>query len=258
MQNRAYILSETTWKTVRKAEYSVAVLPWGATEAHNLHLPYGTDTLQTEAIAAASARVAWERGARVLVLPAIPFGVNTGQLDIRGDINMMPSTQLAVLRDVAGSLSRQGFRKLVVLNGHGGNEFKPAIRELQPQFPGLFFCLVSWYAILPLSGFFEDTGEHGGEMETSNMLVIAPECVLPLSEAGEGKLHPFRLKGLRDGTAWTPREWTKATEDTGIGNPAKASAEKGSRYLDALAQRIGSFLVELAQADPEQVYQAGP
>jgi creatinine amidohydrolase len=257
MPSRPYILSETTWKTVRETRIEAAVLPWGATEAHNVHLPYGTDTIQCEHIAAEAAKVAWEMGARVLVLPAVPFGVNTGQLDIRGDINMMPSTQLAVLRDVAESLRRQGFRKLVVLNGHGGNEFKPMVRELQPRFPDLFFCLVNWYAILPMKDFFEDTGEHGSEMETSNLLVIAPEFVLPLSEAGEGRLRPFRLKGLRDGTAWAPREWSRATADTGIGNPAKASAEKGGLYLDALARRIGLFLAELSDADPALLYETG-
>src|SRR5438270_561703 len=79
---RPYILNELTWKAVRDARYDVAVLPWGATEAHNLHLPYSTDNVETERIAALSARHASERGARVVVLPVVPFGVNTGQLDI--------------------------------------------------------------------------------------------------------------------------------------------------------------------------------
>jgi creatinine amidohydrolase len=82
MAGRPYILAETNWKAVRETKFDVAILPWGATEAHNYHLPYGTDVIETEAIAAESARRAWERGARVLALPCIPFGVNTGQLDI--------------------------------------------------------------------------------------------------------------------------------------------------------------------------------
>ncbi len=256
MPDRPYILFESRWKTVRSTDYDTAVLPWGAVEAHNLHLPYGTDVIQSEYIAAESARIAWDRGARVLVLPAVPFGVNTGQLAIRGDINMNPSTQLAVLRDVAESLSHQGMRKLVVLNGHGGNEFKPLIRELQPKFPKLFLCLVNWYQTVPLGDFFADTGEHGAEMETSNLLVIAPELVLPLAEAGEGRLRPFRLEGLKSGTAWAPRDWLKATSDTGIGNPAEASAEKGRRYLRAVTEKIGAFLAELVKADPDRLYES--
>jgi creatinine amidohydrolase len=82
MNSRPYILAETNWKIVRQTKYEVAVLPWGATEAHNYHLPYSTDTVQCDYVAAESARIAWEAGARVIVLPTVPFGVNTGQLDI--------------------------------------------------------------------------------------------------------------------------------------------------------------------------------
>jgi hypothetical protein len=75
MTARPYILSEVMWKTVRQTTYDVAVLPWGATEAHNLHLPYVTDNVEAERIAAVAARLAWDRGARAVVLPVVPFGV---------------------------------------------------------------------------------------------------------------------------------------------------------------------------------------
>ena len=105
MASRPFILDELTWKTVRDTRYEVAVLPWGATEAHNYHLPYTTDNIQAEAVAARAAERAWERGAKVVVLPTVPFGVNTGQLDIPLCINMNPSTQWLVLRDVAMSMA---------------------------------------------------------------------------------------------------------------------------------------------------------
>ena len=60
---RPYILSETTWKTVKNTHYEVAVLPWGAVEPHNLHLPYGTDNNQCDFVAVESARLAWDKGA---------------------------------------------------------------------------------------------------------------------------------------------------------------------------------------------------
>src|SRR5258708_30346880 len=105
---RPYILDELTWKTVRDTRYDVAVLPWGATEAHNYHLPYTTDNIQAEAVAALAAERAWQRGAKIVVLPVVPFGVNTGQLDIPLCINMNPSTHALVPRDVAMSLAQQG------------------------------------------------------------------------------------------------------------------------------------------------------
>jgi creatinine amidohydrolase len=254
MPGRPYILDELTWKTVRATRYDVAVLPWGATEAHNYHLPYSTDSIETEAVAERAAERAWKAGAKVVVLPIVPFGVQTGQLDIPLCINMNPSTQALVLRDVASSLAGQGINKLVVLNGHGGNDFRQIIRELQPEV-SLFLCVVNWYRILDLKPYFSDLGDHAGEMETSVMQHIAPERVLPLSEAGSGKARAFRIAAFREGWAWAPRQWTQVTDDTGVGNPAASTAEKGKRYVEAVAGKLGDFLIELAKADPKRLYE---
>src|SRR5438093_2731302 len=159
MPARPYILNELTWKTVRDARYEVAVLPWGATEAQNLHVPYATDNIQAEEIAARAAERAWKRGAKVVVLPLLPYGVNTGQLDIPLCINMNPSTQALVLRDVAMSLAGQGIPKLVILNGHGANDFRQMIRELQPQV-SLFLCTLKWDQAINPKGFFSHLRYH--------------------------------------------------------------------------------------------------
>jgi creatinine amidohydrolase len=252
---RPYILAETNWKNVKNTQFEVAMLPWGATEAHNYHLPYNTDVAQCDYVAAESARLAWEQGAKVITMPTIPFGVNTGQMDITLDINMHPSTQLAVLRDIAQSLSGQGIYKLVILNGHGGNDFKQMIRELQVQFPQMFLCTINWFRAVDWHQYFDEPGDHAGEMETSAMMHIAPHLVLPLSEAGTGQSNKFKLTGLQEGWVWAQREWSKATNDTGVGNPAKATPEKGHRYLEATAVKIAGFLVDLAQADIQDLYE---
>src|ERR1700755_395167 len=83
---RPYILAENNWKTINETGFEVAVLPWGACEAHNYHLPYGTDIIEADQVSAEAARIAWESGSRVIVLPTIPFGVNTGQFDVKLDI----------------------------------------------------------------------------------------------------------------------------------------------------------------------------
>ena len=74
MAGRPYVLAETTWKQVRETDYQVAILPWGATEAHNYHLPYGTDNYESQAVAIEAARIAWDAGARVVVLPVSKAG----------------------------------------------------------------------------------------------------------------------------------------------------------------------------------------
>jgi len=257
MPARPYILNELTWKTVQATRYEVAVLPWGATEAHNLHLPYATDNIETERIAAEAARRAWERGARVVVLPVVPFGVNTGQLDIPLCLNLNPSTQALVLRDLATALAGQGVRKLVILNGHGGNDFRQMIRELQPVV-ALFLCAVNWYQVVDAKRHFAEPGDHAGELETSVMLHCAPELLPPLSEAGPGAARRFKIAGLKEGWAWAPRQWRRVTDDTGVGNPGAATAEKGKHYVDAVAGKIGAFLVELAETEPGDMYERTP
>jgi len=250
---RPWILAETPWKTVRDTRYEVAVLPWGATEAHNYHLPYATDLIQAEALAAESARLAWERGARVVVLPGVPFGVNTGQLDIPLTLNMNPSTQAALLGDLVHALEGQGIRKLLVFNAHGGNDFRQMIRELQPR-TRVFLCALNWWTCVDARPYFDEPGDHAGELETSVMLHLAPELVLPMSEAGDGAQRRPTIAALREGWVWAPRPWTRATFDTGAGNPHAARAERGARFAVAVTERIAGFLVDLAATDPEQLY----
>lgn len=254
MSARPYILGESTWKTVDPTPYEVAILPWGATEAHNYHLPYATDTIQCDHVAARAAQRAWDRGARAVALPTVPFGVNTTQLDIKLSLNMNPSTQLALLADLVQALDGQGIHKLVILNGHGGNDFRQAIRELQPR-TRVFLSAINWWSCVDVSQFIEKPGDHAGEAETSAMLYLAPDLVRPLEEAGAGRARPSRLRGIREGWAWAPRRWTQVSADTGIGDPSKATRQKGEAYVNAAVARIADFLVELAALDLHELYE---
>lgn len=252
---RPYILAENNWKTVKEEQYQLAVLPWGATEAHNYHLPYATDNVEANAISAESARIAWEKGARVIVLPVIPFGVNTGQFDVTLDINLNPSTQFCILNDVIETLNRQGIHKLIILNSHGGNDFRQMLRELGLKYPKMFLSEVNWYKVKDAAAIFEDLGEHAGEVETSLMMYLQPEWVLPLSQAGDGKAKRYKFKAMHEGWGWAERRWTQVTADTGIGNPAKASVEKGEKFFHLLTSKIGEFLYEVAVTKKEDFYE---
>lgn len=227
----------------------------GATEAHNWHLPYGTDSLQNEAIAAEAGRLAWTAGARVAILPNIPFGVQTGQLDIPFCINLNPSTQLMLLDDVISSLEGVGIPKFVVLNGHGGNDFKQMLRELQARHPKVFLSTLNWYQAHTGAGIIDDIGDHADERETSLLLHLHPHLVLPKKDWGAGTNNAWLLKALREKWAWAQRDWRRATNDTGSGDPGKSTATKGERYFKAISERVASYLVELAGIRLNDLYE---
>jgi creatinine amidohydrolase len=252
---KPYILAETNWKAIKDSEIELAILPWGATEAHNLHLPFSTDNILVEKIASEAARSAWDRGAKIILIPTIPFGVNTGQLDIKLNINMNPSTQYAILKDIADVLKRHKIYKLLIINGHGGNDFKQIIRELGVSFPEMFLCSCNWYQSVNISDFFENGGGHADEMETSLMQFLEPELVLPLNEAGDGSGKKFRIKPLNENWAWAERKWSKVTHDTGIGDPSKANSEKGERFFREVVFKISNLMIELSKSDINDMYE---
>ena len=251
---RPYILKEATWKNLKTDRFDLAVLPWGATEAHNYHMPYGTDIYEADAMAELGAKKAWEKGAKVVVLPTVPFGVNTGQSDIYLDMNLNPSTQLAILNDLIEVLNRQGLKKLLILNSHGGNDFKTILRELGLKFPEMLLFTCNWFQSLDKTKYFEEMGDHADEMETSLIMHLHPELVSPLNEAGDGNEKKSVIKGIREKWAWAERKWSEVSEDTGIGNPKKASPEKGKLYLEDASDKIAELILEICDAKPGKLY----
>ncbi|MEM9142229.1 MAG: creatininase family protein [Bacteroidota bacterium] len=252
---RPYILAETHWKSLKEVRYDVAVLPWGATEAHNYHLPYATDNIEADALAAEAAKVAWDMGGKVVVLPTVPFGVNTGQSDIYLDLNLNPSTQYAILKDIVEVLHRQGLYKLLIFNSHGGNNFKPLVRELGLQFPEMFISFSSWFQCLDKADYFDEPGDHADEMETSLLLHLRPDLVLPREQWGSGASKQHKIKAFSEGWVWAERKWSQISKDTGVGNPMKASKEKGERFFTDVTQKMGKFLYELSQANIDALYE---
>ncbi|MFM8220122.1 MAG: creatininase family protein, partial [Planctomycetaceae bacterium] len=113
---RPWVLSEVNYGYVKEHPYDVAVLPLGATEPHNLHLPYGTDTFEATELGLRACEQAHARGARVVLLPTIPLGTETNLAAFPLALNLNPSTLLAVIRDVVRSLELSGIRKLLLLN----------------------------------------------------------------------------------------------------------------------------------------------
>lgn len=252
---RPYILADCNWKEIKDRSIELAVLPWGAVEAHNYHLPYSSDVIESDHIAAAAAEKAYDRGAKIIVLPTIPYGVNTGQADIKLDLNINPSTQAAIINDIVEVLDRQKIYKLLIMNSHGGNDFKQILREIGLKHPKMFLSSCNWFSSIDKKEYFDHSGDHADEMETSLLLYLAPNLVLPLDQTGEGKEKKIKIKGIREGWAWSERKWSQASEDTGMGNPKNATKEKGERYFNAVVEKMANLFVEIAKADLDDLYE---
>lgn len=239
-------LSASNYGTARSRRYDIAILPWGATEPHNLHLPYLTDAILSQAVAVDAARKASERfGVEAMVLPPVPLGAqNPGQRDLKFCIHYRYDTQRAVLTDIVASLANQGMKRLLIVNGHGGNSFKNMIRDLAVDYPDFLIATSEWFKAAPAKEYFNAPDDHADELETSVMMHYRPDLV-NLAEAGDGKAGGFAPESLRKGIAWIPRNWNRVSRDTGIGNPRQATAEKGARFADAVTDAYAQLLADL-------------
>ena len=254
---RPWLLSETNYGCVKETRYEVAVLPLGATEPHNLHLPYGTDTLEGDIVGRRICEEAHRRGAKVILLPTIPYGTETNQMAYPLSMNLNPSTLALVIRDLVQSLARQDIKKIVLLNSHGGNDLKPVLRELYGTTPAhLFLC--NWYRVLAdvEKQIFDEPGDHAGEMETAFALAFFPELVARHPDgaltADDGATAASRFEAVNRGWVSITRPWHLLTTNTGSGNPHAATAEKGEQMMTLLVERLAAFLVELSGSELDE------
>lgn len=254
---RPWKLAETNYGIVKDRSYEVAVLPLGATEPHNLHLPYGTDTFEGELIGDKICEAADARGANVVLLPTMPYGTETNQHRFPLSMNVNPSTLGAVVTDLIESLVGHGIRKIVLLNSHGGNDLKPLLRELYGKTPAAVF-LCNWYqAIGDVYGeIFREAEDHAGEMETSLMLAYHPDLVARKGDgslsADEGATSKSRFRAVNEGWVSITRPWHLLTKNSGSGNPHFATPEKGRKLVEVIVERLAEFLVELSRADLDE------
>lgn len=254
---RPWKLSECNYAHVKEQSFEVAILPLGATEPHNLHLPYGTDIFEADIVGEKICQAAHDRGAKVVLLPTIPYGTETNMRELPLAMNLNPSTLNAVVTDLVETLVGSGIRKIVVLNSHGGNDLKPLLRELYGRTEACLF-LCNWYQILggEYQQIFEQPEDHAGEMETSFAMAFFPDLIGRDADgsliADEGRATPMCLEALREGWVSITRPWHLLTTNGGSGNPHAASAEKGHRLMEVLVERLAAFLVELSEASLDE------
>jgi len=234
-------LAEITGHKFKSSTFDKAVLAVGSTEYHGEHLPYGTDTLVAERLAEAVA----ERVEGLLVLPPIPYGMSKHYGYFPIAISLSTETLIHVLQDVFKSLLDHGLKRLLIINGHDGNiaAIEAATREFRAEHPDMRIAVLeAWWQtageLLPKETFEVWGGlGHGGEAETSMMLAVAPELVDISLAKGVVPELPAKVQ-----VKW---RFEELTPHGVTGDPTKATAEKGQKMRDALAELLIAFLKDM-------------
>jgi len=238
-------------------EIRVAVLPIGSTEPHANHLPYGCDAFTAPAMAARAAFRANQLGAKTVVLPAMPYGVNTNVVAIPYAQSLRPVTLIQFVQDVVDGLERQGVRKVVIVSSHGGNTstLATALRELFATHRKVFVALVSVADTYrdKLSEMGVVTGAHASEAETSVALALFPEKVR-MERIARPKEAELKLKSLNAGYITFVRPWNYVSDTTGAGDPTRATAENGRKLVELFVERMAAFLKELSDAELTEAF----
>ncbi|MFA7158596.1 MAG: creatininase family protein [Kiritimatiellia bacterium] len=254
---KKFLLYEMCRGDLKGRKFDLAVIPVGATEAHAWHLPFGNDTLHAAEVARRAAARAAEKGAGALVLPAIPFGCSPDVMSYPYTVTIRPTTLLRLLEDLINSLADHGIRKFVVLNGHGGNTgtIEALTRELFGK-RGLFIAWIDWWTtVADVVRQVQETDElsHADEIETSQSLEICPELVR-MDWAEKTHSNPTQLKKMKEYGGKFLSPWHLYTKNAGVGDPTKATREKGRKIVAAAGERIAAMLVELARAKHKGQY----
>ena len=226
---------------------TLVVLPVGATEQHGPHLPVGVDTYTVTHIARTAAAEAAQH-IPVLVAPALPFGSSHHHLPFGGTLSLGTETYYRVLVDLIESLIVGGFRRVFVLNGHGGNNelIQLAVRDLALKHPvhlaAASYWTIAWdaLAVAQATPSTELPG-HSGAFETSLMLALRPELVrVPRPHRDDlPDFDPRRLPAYR---AELHGAWQRI--DGYTDSPDQAQAEHGARYLQVITGEVARAYVE--------------
>jgi creatinine amidohydrolase len=252
---RSVWIQELTWKDI--ADYlkrdDIIIFPVGSTEQHGPAGPLGVDSYAAIMLAEDAAKKAG-----VLVTPPLWFGDSPHHLDFPGTISLRTETLVAVAKDVICSLARNGFKKIITVNGHKGTNIAgltTAFRSLhQYELPDVLIALVDpMYLAKGIAHIKEAVEHHAGELEISQVWHRYPHLVKPekLPEEQidlEPILSPFVHKDLmgKGGDSieifWNSREQKRFTPTGSFSDSSKASPEKGRRYHEYMVQRLVEFI----------------
>lgn len=253
------ILAHLSWPEIEAAASHVCVVPLGSLEQHGLHLPLWTDTAIVSEIAA---RVEQRLPDLAALAPAQPVGYSPHHARF-GCMSLDLSSYMALIRNLCASIAAMGFRRIFLLNGHGGNDVpcRAAMCELKVDLPDVRILFASYWT--PAAEAFTRirTSSPGGmghacEMETSIMLALHSEQVRagavkddgPVTRAAEGRRIPDML---RPPPYYMVRNFDELSATGTLGCPTQASAEKGAAFLDAAVDAVAALLRSFAAGELE-------
>jgi creatinine amidohydrolase len=221
---------------------ALVILPIGATEQHGPHLATGTDALLASTVAGRAAALAAERSSRALVLtPAMPIGASDHHFPFGATLSFRQETLLAVLGDLARSVARSGGRRLILVNGHGGNQgICQAAAAQAANDHDIAVAYVDYWRLASDPGGGTIPG-HAGEFETSLVRAVAPE----LAGAPTARLNPPSVPAVPDVQIHSAASWQVINGYSD--DPARADAERGQRWLNQCVRGLADRLVALAE-----------
>ena len=249
-----YRYEEFTWPEIKQAvaQNRVAVLPVGTVEQHGPHLPLITDVLT----ASEMSRLAVERDpSRAILLPPVYYSFNEHHLDFPGTIAVHGETIIRYVTDIGRSLAHHGFRKILIVNGHGSNVpfLDIAARNITNETPAIA-AMASWWSLIPKSLIAELRESekpggmaHGCELETSVLLHLRPDLVQMDKAERDISFAPteFFYWDLESPSPIFFQEWFSRYSRTGtVGDPTKATAEKGAKFVSAVVDRMCALIDE--------------
>lgn len=251
-------LMELTWQEVAELDRAktLVIVPTGSLEQHGYHMPLGTDAYVAQTVAEAAIRRLPETLSYV-VLPTLPFGQSPEHMEYAGTVSLSAQTFLHVITDICASLARHGFKKIVFVNGHGGNNgmLEAASFQVRLDYDVRVFVINVWRILTTAEAkqqinreARDDTDLHAGEMETSMILAIDPALVRPgvandeISPAfAQGRLVTF------SGPVYFGWSSVDVSPSGVSGEPSKASAQKGESLMEYLTGVLCEAIEEIAE-----------
>ncbi len=256
---RDYLLGELTWPEAKKkfSEVDVALLPVGAIEQHGPHLPLDADAYDAEYLARKVAEGCMSP--KPIVMPLIPYGVSYHHEDFSGTISISPETLSSIVYETGISIAKHGIKKLVIINGHGGNS--PALHFAAQKInrdSHIFTCVDTGETSDPDINEMTETPNdvHAGEIETSTTLAVRPHLVN--SDKMKRFIPRFSNRYL-DFTSKRSIGWyamtSKISKSGVMGDPLKGNRQKGERMWDIMIKNLVEFVEDLKTMTLDEIYQ---